>query len=206
MATKKRTHHKGLRKRHNFARIPTIIDIPNLIEVQQRSYQRFLQHDRAQSERTLGGLDEVFRSVFPISDFNETAFLEYVGYEIGLWECECGEYKGLGGPQMKCEVCGKPLVYKPKYEVDECRQRGMTYGDPMKIMVRLVVYEKEEDTGELRLRDVKEQKVYLGEIPVITENGTFIINGTERVIVSQMHRSPGSSSPTTKAKVPPPAK
>jgi DNA-directed RNA polymerase subunit beta len=191
MATKTRTHHKGLRKRHNFARIPTIIDIPNLIEIQQRSYQRFLQHDRAQSERTLGGLDEVFRSVFPISDFNETAFLEYVGYEIGLWECECGEYKGLGGPEMKCEVCGKPLIYKPKYEVDECRQRGMTYGDPMKIMVRLVVYEKEEDTGELRLRDVKEQKVYLGEIPVITENGTFIINGTERVIVSQMHRSPG---------------
>ena len=125
MATKTRTHHTGLRKRHNFARIPTIIDVPNLIEIQQRSYQRFLQHDRAQGERTLGGLDEVFRSVFPISDFNETAFLEYVGYEIGLWECECGEYKSLGGPRMKCEVCGKPLIYKRKYEVDECRQRGM---------------------------------------------------------------------------------
>ncbi|MFQ6672449.1 MAG: DNA-directed RNA polymerase subunit beta, partial [Candidatus Tectimicrobiota bacterium] len=191
MATKKRTHHTELRSRQNFARIPAIIDVPNLIEVQQRSYERFLQHDTTPSERVLGGLEEVFQSVFSISDFNETAFLEYVGYEIGMWECECGEYKGIGGPRLVCEVCGKPLIYRSKYDVDECRQRGMTYADPLKIMVRLVVYEKEEETGELRLRDVKEQKVYLGEIPVMTENGTFIINGTERVIVSQMHRSPG---------------
>ena len=191
MATKRRVHQRGLRTRLNFARIPSIIDIPNLIEVQQRSYERFLQHYKAPGQRELVGLEEVFQSVFPISDFNETAFLEYVGYELGLWECDCGEYKGLGGPSMKCEVCGKPLVYRLKYEVDECRQRGMTFADPLKIMVRLVVYEKEEETGELRLRDVKEQKVYLGEIPVMTEHGTFIINGTERVIVSQMHRSPG---------------
>ena len=192
MATiKKRTHHEGLRERLNFARIPSVIDVPNLIEVQKRSYERFLQQDNAPKERQVSGLEEVFQSIFPISDFNETAFLEYVGYEIGFWECGCGEYKGLGGPRMSCEVCGKGLVFRSKYEVDECRQRGMTYADPLKLMVRLVVYEKDEETAELRLRDVKEQKVYLGEIPTMTDNGTFIINGTERVIVSQMHRSPG---------------
>jgi DNA-directed RNA polymerase subunit beta len=202
MATKlkKRTHHKGLRDRQDFARIPTIIDIPNLIEVQKRSYERFLQQDHGPKDRNLSGLEEVFQSVFPISDFNETAFLEYVGYEIGAWECGCGEYKALGGPNMTCEVCGKALIYRSKFEVDECRQRGMTFADPLKLMVRLVVYEKDEDTGELRLRDVKEQKVYLGEIPVMTDNGTFIINGTERVIVSQMHRSPGVFFAHDKAK------
>jgi DNA-directed RNA polymerase subunit beta len=179
------------RQRRDYARIPTVINIPNLIEVQKDSYTRFLQKDRHPRQREDRGLESVFRSIFPISDFNEVAFLEYVGYEIGTWECNCGEYKSLGGVDVECEKCGKDLIYKEKYDVEECRQRGMTYADPLRIMVQLVVSERDEETGEIRIRDVKEQKVYLGEIPLMTDNGTFIINGTERVIVSQLHRSPG---------------
>jgi DNA-directed RNA polymerase subunit beta len=179
------------RQRRDYARIPTVINIPNLIEVQKDSYARFLQKDRHPKQREDRGLESVFRSIFPISDFNEVAFLEYVGYEIGTWECDCGEYKSLGGEGVECEKCGKHLLYKEKYDVEECRQRGMTYADPLRIMVQLVVSEREEETGEIRIRDVKEQKVYLGEIPLMTDKGTFIINGTERVIVSQLHRSPG---------------
>ena len=179
------------RQRRDYARISTVINIPNLIEVQKDSYARFLQKDRHPKQREDRGLESVFRSIFPISDFNEVAFLEYVGYEIGTWECDCGEYKSLGGEGVECEKCGKNLLYKEKYDVEECRQRGMTYADPLRIMVQLVVSEREEETGEIRIRDVKEQKVYLGEIPLMTDKGTFIINGTERVIVSQLHRSPG---------------
>jgi DNA-directed RNA polymerase subunit beta len=179
------------RQRRDYARISTVINIPNLIEVQKDSYARFLQKDRHPKQREDRGLESVFRSIFPISDFNEVAFLEYVGYEIGTWECDCGEYKSLGGEGVECEKCGKNLLYKEKYDVEECRQRGMTYADPLRIMVQLVVSERDEETGEIRIRDVKEQKVYLGEIPLMTDKGTFIINGTERVIVSQLHRSPG---------------
>jgi DNA-directed RNA polymerase subunit beta len=179
------------RQRRDYARIPSVINIPNLIEVQKDSYARFLQKDRHPKQREDRGLESVFRSIFPISDFNEVAFLEYVGYEIGTWECDCGEYKSLGGIGVECEKCGKHLMYKEKYDVEECRQRGMTYADPLRIMVQLVVSERDEETGGIRIRDVKEQKVYLGEIPLMTDKGTFIINGTERVIVSQLHRSPG---------------
>jgi len=179
------------RQRRDYARIPTVINIPNLIEVQKDSYARFLQKDRHPKQREDRGLESVFRSIFPISDFNEVAFLEYVGYEIGTWECDCGEYKSLGGIGVECEKCGKELIYKEKYDVEECRQRGMTYADPLRIMVQLVVSERDEESGGIRIRDVKEQKVYLGEIPLMTDKGTFIINGTERVIVSQLHRSPG---------------
>jgi DNA-directed RNA polymerase subunit beta len=179
------------RQRKDYARIPTVINIPNLIEVQKDSYARFLQKDRHPRQREDRGLESVFRSIFPISDFNEVAFLEYVGYEIGTWECDCGEYKSLGGEGVECEKCGKHLIYKEKYDVEECRQRGMTYADPLRIMVQLVVSERDEETSDIRIRDVKEQKVYLGEIPLMTDKGTFIINGTERVIVSQLHRSPG---------------
>ncbi|MGH8057582.1 MAG: DNA-directed RNA polymerase subunit beta, partial [Candidatus Entotheonellia bacterium] len=179
------------RQRKDYARIPTVINIPNLIDIQKESYDRFLQKDRPPKQREDRGLEAVFRSVFPISDFNEVAFLEYVGYEIGTWGCDCGEYKSLGGMGVECEKCGRGLIYKEKYDVEECRQRGMTYADPLRIMVQLVVSERDEETGEIRIRDVKEQKVYLGEIPLMTDKGTFIINGTERVIVSQLHRSPG---------------
>ncbi len=149
--------------RKNFAKIKKIIEIPNLIDIQKSSYKRFLQLDVPVESRKNFGLEAVFRSVFPIKDFTETASLEYVSYGLGT----------------------------PKYDVEECHQRGMTYAAPMKVKVRLVVWDLIKETGMRSVRDIKEQEVYFGEIPLMTNNGTFIINGTERVIVSQLHRSPG---------------
>src|SRR5579863_2803419 len=157
------TIQNNFRIRRNFAKIPKIIDIPNLIDIQKYSYDKFLQADVPPEKRDDTGLQGVFRSVFPIKDFNETSSLEFVSYHLE----------------------------KPKYDVDECHQRGMTYSAPIKVVVRLVVWDKDEETGAQSIRDVKEQEVYFGEIPLMTTNGTFIINGTERVIVSQLHRSPG---------------
>ena len=137
------------------------------------------------------GLEAVFRSVFPIEDFNGTSTLEYVGYEIGMWESKEGEYKGLGGSGVVCQNTNQPLSYHSKYDLSECRQKGITYADPLRVLVRLVVREKASSGESAIIRDVKEQKVYLGEVPLMTEHGTFVINGTERVIVSQLHRSPG---------------
>jgi DNA-directed RNA polymerase subunit beta len=154
----------NFRVRKTFAKIAKIIDIPNLINIQKQSYEKFLQADIAPEKREDLGLQGVFKSVFPIRDFNETSSLEFVSYHLE----------------------------KPKYDVDECHQRGMTYSAPIKVVVRLVVWDKDEETGAQSIRDVKEQEVYFGEIPLMTQNGTFIINGTERVVVSQLHRSPGA--------------
>src|SRR5690606_13302677 len=158
------TIQNNFRIRKNFAKIQKIIDIPNLIDIQKRSYDQFLQEDVPPEKREDVGLQGVFKSVFPIKDFNETSSLEFVSYSIE----------------------------KPKYDEDECRQRGMTYASPMKVVVRLVVWDRDEETGAQSIRDVKEQEVYFGDIPRMTEHGTFIINGTERVVVSQLHRSPGA--------------
>ncbi|OGP86008.1 MAG: DNA-directed RNA polymerase subunit beta [Deltaproteobacteria bacterium RBG_13_65_10] len=151
------------RFRRDFAKIQKIIGIPNLIEIQKRSFDKFVQADVSPEKRENTGLQTVFKSVFPIKDFNETAELQFVSY--GLEE--------------------------PKYSVLECQQRGMTYAAPFKVVIRLIVWDVNEGTGVTNIRDVKEQEVYFGEIPLMTDNGTFIINGTERVIVSQLHRSPG---------------
>lgn len=152
------------RLRKDFSRINKIVEIPKLIEVQKRSYEQFLQLSLPAEKRTELGLQGVFHSVFPIKDFNNTASLEFVSYSFE----------------------------KPRYDVLECRQRGMTFEAPMKVVVRLVVWDNEEGDEETQtIRDVKEQEVYFGTIPLMTENGTFIINGVERVIVSQLHRSPG---------------
>src|SRR5579859_5291769 len=153
----------NFRVRKNYAKINKIIDIPNLIDIQKQSYEKFLQKDIPQDQREDVGLQGVFKSVFPIKDFSETSSLEFVSYNLD----------------------------KPKYDVDECRQRGMTFAAPIKVVIRLVVWDTNEETGSQSIRDVKEQEVYFGEIPLMTENGTFIINGTERVVVSQLHRSPG---------------
>jgi len=149
--------------RKHFAKFEKIIDIPNLIDIQKNSYKRFLQAELPPSARQNIGLEAVFRSVFPIRDFSETCSLEYVAYSLGT----------------------------PKYDVDECHQRGMTFAAPVKVKVRLVSWDVDKDSGVQSIRDIKEQEVYFGEIPLMTDNGTFIINGTERVIVSQLHRSPG---------------
>jgi DNA-directed RNA polymerase subunit beta len=153
----------NFRARKSFAKIRKIIDIPNLIEIQKQSYDKFLQIDIPHEQRAEIGLQGVFKSVFPIKDFSETSSIEFVSY----------------------------MLDRPKYDVDECRQRGMTFAAPIKVTVRLVVWDNNDETGAQSIRDVKEQEVFFGEIPLMTENGTFIINGTERVVVSQLHRSPG---------------
>ncbi|MDH5762310.1 MAG: DNA-directed RNA polymerase subunit beta [Nitrospinota bacterium] len=228
--------------RLNFSKIPAVIEIPNLIEIQVKSFEYFLQGKVAPDKRSVQGLEDVFRDVFPISDLNINARLEYVGYEVGSWECGCGEYKELGGEGVVCETCGQDVNYKEKYKLSECRQKGLTYSDPIKIMVRMVLFDRERigvsprvlkelpgkyiveevkhpQTGKLfipsrtliderivglleqekvpevvinSVREVKEQKIFLGEMPVMSPTGTFMINGVERVIVSQMHRSPGA--------------
>src|SRR6202167_2575272 len=214
------------RERMDFSRIKTSIPIPNLIEVQKKSYERFLQMDLLPGEREDTGLQSVFNSVFPISDFRGLSQLEFVDYAIGNWECKCGNLKGLHhlrstcrnpacGATIKtdpfhlgdvlchrcgtfnknivtfCNRCGDPVGLQLKYDVAECEERGMTYAAPLKVTIRLTVFDKDPETGNKTIRDIKEQEVFFGEIPLMTENGTFIINGTERVIVSQLHRSPG---------------
>src|SRR5437773_694668 len=153
----------NLRFRRTFGRIKKIIDIPNLIEIQKRSYEEFLQKDVAPEARKDQGLQAVFKSVFPIKDFNETASLEFVSYTLS----------------------------EPKYDVEECHQRGMTFAAPLKVTVQLVIWDVDRESGVRSIKNVKEQEVYFGEIPLMTRHGTFMINGTERVIVSQLHRSPG---------------
>ncbi len=151
------------RVRKVFGHISEIAEMPNLIEVQKASYDQFLLVDPPEGGRPDEGLQSVFRSVFPISDFANTSLLEFVKYEF------------------------EP----PKYDVDECRQRGMTFAAPLKVTLRLIVFDVDPDTGAKSVKDIKEQDVYMGDMPFMTMNGTFIVNGTERVIVSQMHRSPG---------------
>src|SRR6187431_3419563 len=151
------------RIRHSFGRIPEVAPMPNLIDVQRASYEAFLQMEVNPDSRLHAGLQEVFKSVFPIDDFAGRGRLEFVYYELE----------------------------EPKYDVEECIQRGMTFAAPLKVILRLIVWDVDEDTGARSIRDIKEQPVYMGDMPLMTDNGTFIINGTERVIVSQMHRSPG---------------
>ncbi|MFT0892106.1 DNA-directed RNA polymerase subunit beta [Pseudochelatococcus sp. G4_1912] len=155
------TSRKRIRK--FFGKIREVAEMPNLIEVQKASYDQFLLIDEPEGGRPDEGLQSVFKSVFPISDFSSTSLLEFVKYTF------------------------EP----PKYDVDECRQRGMTYSAPLKVTLRLIVFDVDEDTGARSVKDIKEQDVYMGDMPLMTDNGTFIVNGTERVIVSQMHRSPG---------------
>jgi len=159
--TKSFTERKRIRK--DFGRIRAVAPMPNLIEVQKSSYDAFLQIQTKVDERDEAGLQEVFRSVFPISDFSERGTLEFVSYEL------------------------EP----PKYDVEECQQRDITYAAPLKVTLRLVVFDINEETGARSVRDIKEQDVYMGDMPLMTDMGTFVVNGTERVIVSQMHRSPG---------------
>ena len=149
--------------RKDFARIKKVLDMPHLLDVQKKSYEEFLQRNVKSEERGGIGLHGVFKSVFPIKDFSESASLEYVGYKLG----------------------------EPKYDVEECRQKELTYAVPLKVLLRLVVWDVNAETGARSIRDVKEQEVYFGEVPLMTEGGTFVVNGTERVIVSQLHRSPG---------------
>src|SRR5438045_1835361 len=180
--------------------------------------------DRLPSERDDAGLQSVFQSVFPISDFRNISQLEFVDYAIGNWECKCGHLKGLHHLRTTCKNCGSTVITDPfhpgdvlchkcgtynantpdfcnkcgdpvglqlKYDVPECEERGMTYSAPLKVTMRLTIFDKDAETGNRSIRDIKEQEVFFGDVPLMTQNGTFIVNGTERVIVSQLHRSPG---------------
>jgi DNA-directed RNA polymerase subunit beta len=211
-------------ERKNYSKIRSFMDLPNLIDVQRRSYERFLQMNLLPEEREDSGLQAVFTSVFPFSDFRGACELQFVRYAIGNWECKCGRLKGLEHLRMDCrscgrrivtahpheevvscphcgtqntnrvtlcDICGNPVDLQMKYSVAECQERGMTYSVPLKVTFRLFVYDKDPETGVKTMRDAKEEEVFFGDIPLMTEHGTFVINGTERVIVSQLHRSPG---------------
>src|SRR3954452_3432305 len=151
------------RIRKLFGKIKEVAEMPNLIEVQKASYDQFLMVEEPKGGRPEEGLQAVFKSVFPITDFSNTASLEFVKYEFE----------------------------QPKYDIDECRARDITFAAPLKVTLRLIAFEVDEETGAKSVKDIKEQDVYMGDMPFMTSNGTFIVNGTERVIVSQMHRSPG---------------
>jgi len=210
--------------RIDYSKIVATIPIPNLIDVQKRSYDKFLQLNLLSSEREDFGLKSVFNSVFPITNFKGTCSLEFVDYSIGTWQCRCGKLDGLENLRSTCtgcgariihddpldnqvicqtcgsvnksqvqlcDNCGDPVSLQLKYDVQECQERGMTYSVHLKVRVRLVVWDRDPETNVRSIRDIKEQEVYFGDIPLMTDSGTFIINGTERVIVSQLHRSPG---------------
>jgi len=211
-------------ERKNFSKIRSFMDLPNLIDVQRSSYERFLQMNLLPEEREESSLQAVFTSVFPFSDFRGACELQFVRYAIGNWECKCGRLKGLEHLRMDCrscgariltahpheeivncircgtqnpnrvtlcDVCGNSVDLRMKYSVAECQERGMTFSVPLKVTFRLFVYDKDPETGVKTMRDAKEEEVFFGDIPLMTEHGTFVINGTERVIVSQLHRSPG---------------
>ncbi|MFL6236936.1 MAG: DNA-directed RNA polymerase subunit beta [Thermoanaerobaculia bacterium] len=222
LSTPQISARNGYRK--DFSRITTSLPIPNLIDVQRRSYERFLQMNLLPEERANQGLQAVFTGIFPFSDFRETCSLDFVKYQIGDWQCKCGELKGLEYLRMtctncgakimtdhpheetvtctecgfvnknrvtKCDICGNPVDLQLKYSISDCQERGMTFAVPLKVTFRLFVYDRDPETGTRMMRDAKEEEVYFGDIPLMTDNGTFVINGTERVIVSQLHRSPG---------------
>ena len=215
---------RAIRSRLDFSKIPTATQIPNLIEVQRKSYERFLQMDKLPNERDDSGLQSVFVSVFPIADFRGISQLDFVDFSIGNWECKCSHLKGLHhlrtacvhcgamvitdpflpgdvlcqkcGTYNKntpdfCNKCGDPVSLQLKYDQQEGEELGMTFSAPLKVTVRLTIYDKDPETGNKSIKDIKEQEVFFGDIPLMTPNGTFIVNGTERVIVSQLHRSPG---------------
>ena len=156
---------QGRIKRESYSRIPEIMELPNLMELQKRSYEEFLQQDILPEDRKKVGLQAAFTSVFPIYDSNENSFLEFAGYSFG----------------------------EPRYSVEDCQERDMTFAAPLKVTLRLVVREEDPETRVKKIKDIREQEVFFCELPLMTDRNTFIINGAERVIVSQLHRSPGVS-------------
>lgn len=209
--------------RISFSKIQSPIEVPDLLEIQKRSYRTFLQIDEIPEKRRNIGVQAAFKSIFPISDFKETAILSFDSYSLGDWSCKCGALEGIenakpfcshcgtllssdtitgsnsvcpecvnkGSVQNKtCSFCGDKVRLKIKYTPEECLDKGFDYSIPLKVVLRLALY-AEDKKGQKVIRDVKEQEIFFGEIPFITERGTFIINGTERVVVSQLQRSPG---------------
>ncbi|MFO7865851.1 MAG: DNA-directed RNA polymerase subunit beta [Candidatus Aminicenantes bacterium] len=212
------------RKRTDFSKIFRPFSMPDMLDIQKKSYAQFLQMDSLPEEREDFGLQVAFKDIFPISDFKETTQLDFISYSIGDWECKCGRLKGVENARRKCQSCGTllsneielteneicpychaarnielPLCehcgdkvrLKMKYSPMECIQKGYTYSIPLRIKVRLISWERDQETKSKRLKHIKEQEVYFGDIPLMTDKGTFIFNGIERIIVSQLQRSPG---------------
>ena len=212
------------RQRVDFSKITTVFPMPDMLAIQRQSYAEFLQMELLPEERKDAGLQAAFKDVFPISDFKETTYLDFISYSIGNWECKCGRLKGVENSRPRCNGCGTLLAsdieltekeicpycgsvkkieiplcdhcgdrvgLKMKYSPTECLQKGYTYAVPLRIKVRLISWDKDPTTKAKRLKHIKEQEVYFGEIPLMTDKGTFIFNGIERVIVSQLQRSPG---------------
>ena len=217
------------RQRHNFSKIRSLVPIPNLIDIQKRSYDEFLQMNLLHSERETRGLKAVFESMFPVQNgkspdgSDATLEVEFLDYTVGHWACKCEKYLGLENLRTQCkhcnhsivsahpkdptvdcpkcgtrnknaaticDVCQEPVSMKQKMGMDECVERGSTMAAPLKIRVRLNQFDK-DDKGNRRFKQSQDSEVYFGDLPIMTDRGTFIINGTERVIVSQLHRSPG---------------
>ncbi len=216
--------HTSFRERVDFSKIKAVFPMPDLLDIQTKSYADFLQMELLPEERMETGLQAAFKDVFPISDFKETTELEFLSYSIGTWECKCGRLKGVENSRSRCkacdtllpasaeltekeicpfcgamrkielplcEHCGDRVGLKIKYSPMECIQKGYTYSIPLKLKVQLVSWEKDAATKSKRLKHIKQQEVYFGDIPLMTEKGTFIFNGIERVVVSQLQRSPG---------------
>jgi DNA-directed RNA polymerase subunit beta len=212
------------RERVDYSKMRTVFALPDLLEIQKKSYEEFLQMDLLPEERKDVGLQVAFKDVFPISDFKETTELQFLSYTIGDWECECGRLKGVDNARPRClscgvllpsevaldekqvcpycgeskkielplcDYCGDKVGLKIKYSPLECIQKGYTYEAPLRLKVQLVAWEKDPATKTKRLKHIKQQEVYFGNIPLMTEKGTFIFNGVERVVVSQLQRSPG---------------
>lgn len=217
-------NHHIYRERVDFSKIKTVFELPDLLEIQRKSYDEFLQMDLLPDERKDVGLQAAFKDVFPITDFKDTTELQFISYTIGDWECRCGRLKGVENSRPRCqscgallpsevalqekrvcpycgehkkiemplcEYCGDRVRLKIKYSPLECIQKGYTYEAPLKLKVQLVSWEKDPATKTRRLKHIKQQEVYFGNIPLMTDKGTFIFNGVERVVVSQLQRSPG---------------
>ncbi|HNT01063.1 MAG TPA: DNA-directed RNA polymerase subunit beta, partial [Candidatus Saccharicenans sp.] len=211
-------------ERVDYSKIKTVFPLPDLLEIQKKSYEEFLQIDLLPEERKDVGLQAAFKDVFPIRDFKETTELQFLNYTIGDWECKCGRLKGVEKARPRClscgallpsevaqsdnqvcpycgenkkielplcDYCGDKVELKIKYGPLECIRKGYTYEAPLKLKVQLVSWEKDPATKTRRLKHIKQQEVYFGNIPLMTDKGTFIFNGVERVVVSQLQRSPG---------------
>ena len=181
--------HKFPRK--SFAKREEILPPPDLLEFVFDSYERFLQLNKNPHERENVGLEAVFRNTFPVSDISGDIEIRYKGYEIGDWYCKCGKYHGLGGKGVVCEKCGHEVVFRPKKDPNECKEKDLTFGAPLRVLLECIAWQKDPNTGEKIAPVIKEEKIYFGEIPLVTPRGSFIIDGTEKAIVNQLHRSPG---------------
>ncbi|RUM90499.1 MAG: DNA-directed RNA polymerase subunit beta [Thermovibrio sp.] len=177
--------------RKSFSKRKETFHVPDLLQFPFESYERFLQLNKSPHERENVGLESAFRQAFPIVDESTGVEIHYKGYEIGDWYCKCGRFQGLGGKGVVCPKCGMEVVFRPTYTPDECKERGITYSAPLRVLFELHVWQKDPKTGEKIAPIIKENKMYFGEIPLMTDRATFIINGTEKVVVSQLHRSPG---------------